>query len=246
MATPEDLKINAEYIRMADQYIEVPAMRSLGDKISSIIAANVPMIDWSVGGGEKGIIKVENQDNFKQAFAQIQGEVPGSLTFITRLAPDAHHLEVQVLAIQYRNAISLFGRDCSGSTSVEAFACGVTFFFVGGVDKEKMTQLQIAMEIPLHQIRDIRSLQTQRRPVPKGHVITVRITVENPDAGFKPSSGMSNYLKPKLSKNSFIVGWLDENLTADKPDKMYQNYEVVIMQPPQLQLTIYETKDEQE
>jgi len=24
MATPEDLKINAEYIRMADQYIEVP------------------------------------------------------------------------------------------------------------------------------------------------------------------------------------------------------------------------------
>ncbi|CAI2189606.1 8485_t:CDS:2, partial [Funneliformis geosporum] len=235
MATPEDLKINAEYIRMADQYIEVPAMRSLGDKISSIIAANVPMIDWSVGGGEKGIIKVENQDNFKQAFAQIQGEVPGSLTFITRLAPDAHHLEVQVLAIQYRNAISLFGRDCSGSTSVEAFACGVTFFFVGGVDKENRFDFS-----------DPESLQTQRRPVPKGHVITVRITVENPDAGFKPSSGMSNYLKPKLSKNSFIVGWLDENLTADKPDKMYQNYEVVIMQPPQLQLTIYETKDEQE
>jgi acetyl-CoA carboxylase/biotin carboxylase 1 len=24
MATPEDLKVNAEYIRMADQYVEVP------------------------------------------------------------------------------------------------------------------------------------------------------------------------------------------------------------------------------
>ncbi|CAI2189188.1 11613_t:CDS:2, partial [Funneliformis geosporum] len=170
-----DLKINAEYIRMADQYIEVPggsnnnhyanvslyrrtywwdnpklpeslarskhkivfigppgsAMRSLGDKISSTIAANVPTMDWSgnnvtlmnkqipiiikssEGGGGKGIIKVENKDNFKQAFAQVQGEVPGSPTFITRLAPDARHLEVQVLAVQYGNAISLFGRDYS-------------------------------------------------------------------------------------------------------------------------------------
>jgi len=24
MATPEDLKVNADYIRMADQYVEVP------------------------------------------------------------------------------------------------------------------------------------------------------------------------------------------------------------------------------
>ncbi|CAI2201184.1 16590_t:CDS:2, partial [Funneliformis geosporum] len=54
------------------------AMRSLGDKISSTIAANVPTMDWS-------------------AFAQVQGEVPGSPTFIMRLAPDARHLEVQII-----------------------------------------------------------------------------------------------------------------------------------------------------
>lgn len=72
-------------------------------------------------------------------------------------------------------------------------------------------QLQIAMGIPLKNIKDIRlmygvpphgtseidfdftkseSAFSQRKPSPKGHVIATRITAENPDAGFKPNSGM--------------------------------------------------------
>ena len=187
MATPEDLKVNAEYIRMADRYVEVPggsnnhnyanvdlivdiaeregvhavwagwghasenprlpeslaasknkivfigppgsAMRSLGDKISSTIVAQhaeVPTMAWSgtgisetclseqgfvtvpeqaykdacvfsieeglhkaetigypvmikasEGGGGKGIRKVEDAVDFKNAFAAVSGEVPG-------------------------------------------------------------------------------------------------------------------------------------------------------------------------
>ncbi|CAI2189806.1 152_t:CDS:2, partial [Funneliformis geosporum] len=61
---------------------------------------------------------MENPDNFKQPFAQVQSEVPGSPIFIMRLARDARHLEVQVLADQYGNAISLFGRDCSNAAAV--------------------------------------------------------------------------------------------------------------------------------
>ena len=239
MATPEDLKVNAEYIRMADQYIEVPggsnnnnyanvdlivdvaeragvhavwagwghasenprlpeslgacknrivfigppgsAMRSLGDKISSTIvaqSAEVPTMAWSgsgisdtvlseqgfvtvsddvyqaacvtsvkeglakaeqigwpvmikasEGGGGKGIRKVEHPDAFKNAYHAVAGEIPGkdaqqiypaynhfvagSPIFIMKLAGQARHLEVQLLADQYGNAISLFGRDCS-------------------------------------------------------------------------------------------------------------------------------------
>ena len=44
---------------------------------------------------------------------QVQSEIPGSPIFIMQLATHARHLEVQLLADRYGNAISLFGRDCS-------------------------------------------------------------------------------------------------------------------------------------
>jgi len=83
-------------------------------------------------------------------------------------------------------------------------------------------QLQVAMGIPLHRIRHIRQLygvghnasseidfdmvkpesnQLQRKPRPKGHVVAVRITAENPDAGFKPSSGSLQELNFRSSTN---------------------------------------------
>lgn len=224
MATPEDLSANAEYIRMADQVVEVPggtnnnnygnvdlivdvaeqtnvqavwagwghasenpllpenlanspkkivfigppgsAMRSLGDKISSTIVAQhakVPCIPWSgtgvdevyleketglvsvkdevyakgcvtdaeealekarniglpvmikasEGGGGKGIRKVDREEDFVALFQQVKAEIPGSPIFVMKLAGSARHLEVQLLADQYGNNISLFGRDCS-------------------------------------------------------------------------------------------------------------------------------------
>ncbi|KAI8377671.1 acetyl-CoA carboxylase [Radiomyces spectabilis] len=388
MATPEDLKGNAEYIRMADNYVEVPggsnnnnyanvelivdvaertgvhavwagwghasenprlpemlakskyrcvfigppasAMRSLGDKISSTIvaqSAQVPTMGWSgdgisktvtdenghvvvpddvyeeacvktaeqglkaaekigfpvmikasEGGGGKGIRMVKEASAFSQAFAQVQGEIPGSPIFIMKLAGNARHLEVQLLADQYGNAISLFGRDCSVQRRhqkiieeapvtiakpdvfeqmekaavrlgklVGYVSAGTVeylyshhdekFYFlelnprlqvehpttemVSGVNLPA-AQLQIAMGIPLHRIRDIRvlygvqansaspidfdfthptALESHRRPVPKGHVIAVRITAENPDAGFKPSSGTMQELNFRSSTN---------------------------------------------
>ncbi|AET37860.1 acetyl-CoA carboxylase ACC1 Ecym_2107 [Eremothecium cymbalariae DBVPG len=83
-------------------------------------------------------------------------------------------------------------------------------------------QLQIAMGIPLHRIRDIRllygldthtatevdfefssieSLQTQRRPTPKGHCTACRITSEDPNEGFRPSGGSLHELNFRSSSN---------------------------------------------
>ncbi|KAH9933498.1 acetyl CoA carboxylase [Fomitopsis serialis] len=386
MATPEDLKVNAEYIRMADRYVEVPggsnnnnyanvdlivdvaeragvhavwagwghasenprlpetlaankivfigppgsAMRSLGDKISSTIvaqSAEVPTMPWSgtgisetamseqgfvvvpddvyqraciksveeglarveeigypvmikasEGGGGKGIRKVEVPEAFRNAYNAVAGEIPGSPIFIMKLAGQARHLEVQLLADQYGNAISLFGRDCSvqrrhqkiieeapvtiakqdtfeemeraavrlaklvgyvSAGTVEylySHADDVFHFLelnprlqvehpttemVSGVNLPA-AQLQIAMGIPLHRIRHIRQLygmaphgtseidfemvdpeasKLQRKPRPKGHVVAVRITAENPDAGFKPSSGSLQELNFRSSTN---------------------------------------------
>lgn len=386
MATPEDLAVNADYIRMADEYVEVPggsnnnnyanvdfivdvaeragvdavwagwghasenprlpemlakskivfigppgsAMRSLGDKISSTIvaqSAQVPTMAWSgdgisetmlspqgfvtvpddaykgacvttvdeglakaksigfpvmikasEGGGGKGIRKVEDENDFPLSFTAVLGEVPGSPVFIMKLAGAARHLEVQLLADQYGNAISLFGRDCSvqrrhqkiieeapvtiaGEEQFEQMekaavrlaklvgyvsAGTVEYLYSHSEDKfyflelnprlqvEHPTtemvsgvnlpaaQLQVAMGIPLHRIRDIRtlygknptgqseidfdfssseSLQTQRKPKPKGHVVAVRLTAEDPDAGFKPSGGTVHELNFRSSPN---------------------------------------------
>ncbi|EXJ63866.1 acetyl-CoA carboxylase [Cladophialophora yegresii CBS 114405] len=388
MATPEDLQANADYIRMADQYVEVPggtnnnnyanvelivdiaermnvhavwagwghasenpklpeslaaspkkiifigppgsAMRSLGDKISSTIVAQhakVPCIPWSgegvdevevdedgivtvkdevydkgcvhspqegleaarkigfpvmvkasEGGGGKGIRKVDDESQFVELYNAAANEIPGSPIFIMKLAGNARHLEVQLLADQYGNNISIFGRDCSvqrrhqkiieeapvtianQETLHEMEAAAVRlgelvgyvsagtvewlyshsdnkFYFlelnprlqvehpttemVSGVNIPA-AQLQVAMGLPLHRIRDIRllygvdphtsteidfqfkseaSLKTQRRPRPKGHCTACRITSEDPGEGFKPSSGTMHDLNFRSSSN---------------------------------------------
>jgi acetyl-CoA carboxylase/biotin carboxylase 1 len=388
MATPEDLQANADYIRMADHYVEVPggtnnhnyanvelivdiaermnvhavwagwghasenpklpeslaaspkkiifigppgsAMRSLGDKISSTIVAQhaqVPCIPWSgtgvdkvdidennlvtvpddvymkgcvsswqeglekakeigfpvmikasEGGGGKGIRKCVSEEGFEQLYKAAASEIPGSPIFIMKLAGNARHLEVQLLADQYGNNISIFGRDCSvqrrhqkiieeapvtiakpdtfkamedaavrlgklvgyvsaGTVEYLYSHADDKFYFlelnprlqvehpttegVSGVNLPA-AQLQIAMGLPLHRIRDIRLLygvdpktsteidfefktpeseKTQRRPTPKGHLTACRITSEDPGEGFKPSNGVMHELNFRSSSN---------------------------------------------
>ncbi|KAK3576974.1 hypothetical protein CHS0354_005975 [Potamilus streckersoni] len=383
MVAPEDLKANAEYIRMADQYVPVPggsnnnnyanvelildiakrtqvqavwagwghasenpklpdllhkngivfigppenAMWSLGDKIaSSIVAqtAGIPTLPWSgsgitlkwmesdlakgktisvpqdvyrkacvndadeglkvareigyplmikasEGGGGKGIRKVDNPSDFNNLFRQVQTEVPGSPIFVMKMAMHARHLEVQLLADSYGNAISLFGRDCSIQrrhqkiieeapasiadpkvfekmeqaavtlAKMVGYVSAGTVEYLYNVDDGTFhflelnprlqvehpctemvadvnlpaAQLQIAMGLPLYRIKDIRCLygvdqfgsdkidfNTPRlKPRPRGHVIAARITSENPDEGFKPSSGTVQELNFRSSKN---------------------------------------------
>jgi len=372
MATPEDLRSNAEYIRMGDVIVDVPGgsnnhnyanvtlivelarlhgvhavwagwghasenpilpdtlansnppikfigpagppMRALGDKIGSTIiaqSAGVPCIGWngadveatydratgslpeeaydkasianateafeaatkigfpvmikaSEGGGGKGIRMVDNAENVQTAFRQVCGEVPGSPIFIMKLSKNSRHLEVQLLADEYGDAIALNGRDCSVQrrhqkiieegppvaaapdvwlemeNAAVALAKAVGYTNAGTVEylyseEEKKfyflelnprlqvehpvtemitganlpaAQLQVAMGIPLRHIPEIRELYgknrfedvisdettmidfaTTKRNDPTKHCIAVRITAENAEAGFKPTSG---------------------------------------------------------
>nr|XP_051691837.1 acetyl-CoA carboxylase 2 isoform X2 [Oryctolagus cuniculus] len=382
MVTPEDLKANAEYIKMADQYVPVPggpnnnnyanvelivdiakripvqavwagwghasenpklpellckhgiaflgppseAMWALGDKIASTIVAQtlqIPTLPWSgsgltvawaqddlqqgkiihvpediynqgcvrdvdegleaaekigfplmikasEGGGGKGIRRAESAEDFPILFRQVQSEIPGSPVFLMKLAQHARHLEVQILADQYGNAVSLFGRDCSiqrrhqkiieeapatiATPTVFEFMeqCAVrlakTVGYVSAGTVEYLysqdgsfhflelnprlqvehpctemiadvnlpaAQLQIAMGVPLHRLKDIRLLYGEspwgvtpisfdtpaNPPLARGHVIAARITSENPDEGFKPSSGTVQELNFRSNKN---------------------------------------------
>ena len=236
------------------------------------------MVKASEGGGGKGIRKVNDEENFVSLYNAAASEVPGSPIFIMKLAGNARHLEVQLLADQYGNNISLFGRDCSvqrrhqkiieeapvtiakpatfqamekaavrlgklvgyvsaGTVEYLYSHADDKFYFlelnprlqvehpttemVSGVNLPA-AQLQIAMGLPLHRIKDIRllygadpsstseidfdfskdkSVQSQRRPTPKGHTTACRITSEDPGEGFKPSSGMMHELNFRSSSN---------------------------------------------
>ena len=224
------------------------------------------MIKASEGGGGKGIRMVPEGGDVQDAYRQVCGEVPGSPVFIMKLSTNSRHLEVQLLADEYGNAIALNGRDCSvqrrhqkiieegppTSASPEVWkqmedaavslakAVGYTnagtveylysesdekFYFlelnprlqVEHPVTEMITrvnlpaaQLQVAMGIPLYHIPEIRELygrdrfedasdvssgksiidfSVAERVPPHGHCIAVRITAENAEAGFKPTSG---------------------------------------------------------
>jgi acetyl-CoA carboxylase / biotin carboxylase 1 len=222
------------------------------------------MIKASEGGGGKGIRMVARLEDVPNAYRQVCGEVPGSPIFIMKLSQGARHLEVQLLADEYGNAVALNGRDCSVQRrhqkiieegppiaaipevwaqmeqAAVALAKAVGYTNAGTVEylyseqegkfyflelnprlqvehpvTEMITQvnlpaaqLQVAMGIPLDNIPEIRQLygrnrfeddpqspgariewETAQRIPPNGHCMAVRITAENAEAGFKPTSG---------------------------------------------------------
>lgn len=71
------------------------------------------MLKASEGGGGKGIRRVQEESELATALRNVQSEVPGSPIFIMQLVADARHLEIQILADQYGEAVALNGRDCS-------------------------------------------------------------------------------------------------------------------------------------
>ncbi|XP_026677963.1 acetyl-CoA carboxylase 2-like [Diaphorina citri] len=119
MVTPEDLKeLTAQYsgkkIKISSELYKKGCVNTAEEGLISAQKIGFPvMIKASEGGGGKGIRKVESSEEFTNLYRQVQSEVPGSPIFIMKLARCARHLEVQLLADQYGNAISLFGRDCS-------------------------------------------------------------------------------------------------------------------------------------
>lgn len=248
------------------------------------------MIKASEGGGGKGIRRVDRAEDVANCYRQVCGEVPGSPIFIMKLSSNSRHLEVQLLADEYGDAIALNGRDCSVQRrhqkiieegppvaarpevwaemekAAVALAKAVHYANAGTVEylyseeeakfyflelnprlqvehpvTEMITkvnlpaaQLQVAMGIPLHNIPDVRELYGKNRfeddPHDKaaridfensqvkthGHCMAVRITAENAEAGFKPTSGLIqelNFRSTPMAWGYFSTdssGWIHE------------------------------------
>lgn len=250
---------------LPEKALEEASIATASEAESAAVKVGFPiMIKASEGGGGKGIRMVSKVEDVANAYRQVCGEVPGSPIFIMKLSSKSRHLEVQLLADEYGEAIALNGRDCSVQRrhqkiieegppiaakpevwkemerAAVALAKAVHYTNAGTVEylysepnakffflelnprlqvehpvTEMITrvnlpaaQLQVAMGIPLHNIPEIRELYGRNRfednpngpstkidfenvprVPPNGHCIAVRITAENAEAGFKPTSG---------------------------------------------------------
>ncbi|KAG4075355.1 hypothetical protein HA402_003146 [Bradysia odoriphaga] len=261
---------NGKRIKISTELFNKGCITTAEEGLHSAAKIGYPvMIKASEGGGGKGIRRVDTAEAFPASFRQVQAEVPGSPIFVMKLASGARHLEVQLLADQYGNAISLFGRDCSiqrrhqkiieeapaiiaqpeifeemekaavrlakmvgyvsAGTVEYLYTAEGNYYFLELNPRLQVEhpctemvaevnlpacQLQIGMGIPLYRIKDIRLLygespwddytinfeNPRHKPQPKGHVIAARITSENPDEGFKPSSGTVQELNFRSSE----------------------------------------------
>jgi acetyl-CoA carboxylase/biotin carboxylase 1 len=105
---------NNGIVTVEDHIYEKGCTKSWQEGLEKAKAIGFPiMVKASEGGGGKGIRKVDREEDFEQLYKAAASEIPGSPIFIMKLAGSARHLEVQLLADQYGNNISLFGRDCS-------------------------------------------------------------------------------------------------------------------------------------
>ncbi|XP_073737078.1 acetyl-CoA carboxylase 2 isoform X2 [Callorhinus ursinus] len=255
MVTPEDLKANAEYIKMADQYVPVPggpnnnnyanvelvvdiakripvqavwagwghasenpklpellckheiaflgppseAMWALGDKIASTIVAQtlqIPTLPWSGSG-----LMVEwAEDDLQQGKRITVPEDVYNQGCVKDIDEGLEVAEKIGFPLMIKASEGGGGKGIRKAESAEDFP--ILF-------------RQIAMGVPLHRLKDIRLLYGEspwgvtpisfdtpaNPPLARGHVIAARITSENPDEGFKPSSGTVQELNFRSNKN---------------------------------------------
>lgn len=110
----ETIMSDQGFLTVSDEVYSKACIHSAEEGVAKAETIGYPvMVKASEGGGGKGIRMCNKASDFAQLYTAVLGEVPGSPVFVMKLAGKARHLEVQLLADQYGNAISIFGRDCS-------------------------------------------------------------------------------------------------------------------------------------
>ncbi|MDP3259878.1 MAG: biotin carboxylase N-terminal domain-containing protein [Thermodesulfovibrionales bacterium] len=75
------------------------------------------MIKASAGGGGKGMVKVESNEQISQAFSQARSEAKKSFgdetILVEKYIERGRHIEVQIVADKYGNVVHLFERECT-------------------------------------------------------------------------------------------------------------------------------------
>ncbi|SCP05586.1 biotin carboxylase subunit of acetyl CoA carboxylase, putative [Plasmodium ovale] len=110
----ENIKIENFGDRISDDVYNKSTIHSLDECIKECKRIGFPvMIKASQGGGGKGIRKVQNENETKKAYEQVQNELPDSPIFLMKVCNNVRHIEIQVIGDMYGSVCSLSGRDCT-------------------------------------------------------------------------------------------------------------------------------------
>ena len=111
--------------KAAAQKFNIPMVPGTDGAISDIPAAKITaaqvgypiLIKASAGGGGKGMRIVENEAEFEEqmqrAVSEAQSSFGDGAVFIEKYVTGPRHIEIQILADNHGNVVSLFERECS-------------------------------------------------------------------------------------------------------------------------------------
>jgi len=125
--SPESMELMGDKLsaKQAVKAFNVPLVPGVDEAISDVeeakkVAALVGypiLIKASAGGGGKGMRLVENNEEFESQMKLAQSEARSSFgddaVFIEKFVTKPRHIEIQVFADQFGNAVYLFERECS-------------------------------------------------------------------------------------------------------------------------------------
>jgi len=125
--SPESMEIMGDKLKakQAVKEFDVPLVPGIDTAITDVelalqIAEKIGypiLIKASAGGGGKGMRVVETPENFVQQMRLAQNEARSSFAndavFIEKFVSQPRHIEIQVFADQYGNAVYLHERECS-------------------------------------------------------------------------------------------------------------------------------------
>ena len=81
------------------------------------------MVKASSGGGGKGMVKVERDEDLQQALAQVRSEALKSFgddkVLVEKYIERGRHIEVQIVADYHGNVIHLCERECQFSGGIK-------------------------------------------------------------------------------------------------------------------------------
>ncbi len=136
--------------------VNIP-LQNVEEAISAAEKIGYPvMLKASAGGGGIGMQLVSGEEELRKAFAgnkkRAESFFGDGTMFIEKYIPDAHHVEVQIIADKYGNILPLWERECSIQRRNQKVIEEAPSPFISETTREKMLAAAVAAAKHIHYV----------------------------------------------------------------------------------------------